>query len=111
MPSDLQMKTVNRIHRFTMRATRGRVGWKLRGMQVVQLTTRGRKTGELRTVMLTSPLQDGGTVVVVASRQGDERPPAWLLNIEACPEVTVAFGGAAPGPWRARVATPSERAS
>src|SRR2546423_14518195 len=110
MPSDLQMKTVNRLHRFTMRATRGRVGWKLRGMQVVELTTRGRKTGSPRTVMLTSPLQDGDTVIVVASRQGDDRPPAWLLNIEACPDVTVAFGGRAPGPWEARGAAPSERA-
>jgi deazaflavin-dependent oxidoreductase (nitroreductase family) len=110
VPSDLQMKTVNRIHRFALKLSGGRVGWKLRGMQVVELTTVGRKSGEPRTVMLTSPLQDGDTVVVVASRQGDDRPPAWLLNVEACGNVTVALSGGAAAPWRARVATPEERA-
>lgn len=110
MPSDLQMKAMNGIHRVAMRATGGRFGWKLLGMPVVELTTTGRKSGEPRTVMLTSPLQEGSTVVVVASRGGDDRPPAWLLNIEASGDVQVAMNGAAPSPWKARVATAEERA-
>src|SRR3954447_16316196 len=93
MPSDLQMKAMNGIHRVAMRATGGRVGWKLLGMPVVELTTTGRKSGQPRTVMLTSPLQEGSTVVVVASRGGDDRPPAWLLNVEASGDVQVAVNG------------------
>ena len=109
MPSDLQMKAMNGIHRVAMRATGGRFGWKLLGMPVVELTTTGRKSGQPRTVMLTSPLQEGSTVVVVASRGGDDRPPAWLLNVEASGDVQVAMDGRGPQPWKARVATDEER--
>ena len=110
MSSDLMFKATNRLHRATLKATGGRVGWKLKGMQVVQLTTTGRKSGEQRTVMLTSPWQEGSTVVVVASRGGDDRPPAWLLNIEASGDVQVSLSGGPAAPWKARVASADERA-
>jgi deazaflavin-dependent oxidoreductase (nitroreductase family) len=104
------MKAMNGVHRVALKLTGGRVGWKLLGMPVVELTTTGRKSGEPRTVMLTSPLQEGSTIVVVASRGGDDRPPAWLRNIEASGDVRVALAGGAPQPYRARVATAEERA-
>jgi deazaflavin-dependent oxidoreductase (nitroreductase family) len=104
------MKATNTLHRTTLKLTGGKVGWKLRGMPVVQLTTTGRKSGVARTVMLTSPLQEGRSVVVVASRGGDDVPPAWLLNIEADGRVQVSFGGRPAAPWTARVATAEERA-
>ncbi|MCW2671902.1 MAG: hypothetical protein JWP14_491 [Frankiales bacterium] len=110
MPSDLQMKTMNGVHRVALRLTGGRFGWNLLGMPVVELTTTGRKSGQPRTVMLTSPLQEGSTFVVVASRGGDDNPPAWLLNIEAAGDVQVATNGGEPKPYRARVATAEERA-
>ena len=110
MPSDLQMKTMNGVHRVALRLTGGRFGWNLLGMPVVELTTTGRKSGQPRTVMLTSPLQEGTTFVVVASRGGDDNPPAWLLNVEASGDVQVATNGGAPQPFRARVATAEERA-
>ncbi|MDX6265670.1 MAG: hypothetical protein QOD70_410, partial [Frankiales bacterium] len=105
MPSDLQMKTMNGVHRVALRLTGGRFGWNLLGMPVVELTTTGRKSGQPRTVMVTSPLQEGSTFVVVASRGGDDNPPAWLLNIEASGDVQVATNGGEPQPYRARVAT------
>jgi deazaflavin-dependent oxidoreductase (nitroreductase family) len=110
MPSDLQMKTMNGVHRVALRLTGGRFGWNLLGMPVVELTTTGRKSGQPRTVMVTSPLQEGSTFVVVASRGGDDNPPAWLLNIEASGDVQVATNGGEPQPYRARVATAEERA-
>ena len=110
MPSDLQMKTMNGVHRVALRLTGGRFGWNLLGMPVVELTTTGRKSGQPRAVMLTSPLQEGSTFVVVASRGGDDNPPAWLLNIEASGDVQVATNGGEPQPYRARVATAEERA-
>ena len=110
MPSDVQLKTMNAIHRFALKATRGRVGWNLLKMPVVELTTTGRKSGLPRTVMLTSPLQEGSTVVVVASRGGDGRTPAWQLNIEADPAVEVVVNGGPKQQRTARVATAEERA-
>ena len=109
MPSDLQMKAMNAIHRTMLKATGGKVGWNLKGMPVVELTTTGRKSGEARTVMLTSPWQEDGTYVVVASRGGDDKAPAWLLNIEASPSVQVSVGGEPATAWTAEVASSAER--
>jgi deazaflavin-dependent oxidoreductase (nitroreductase family) len=110
MPSDLQLKAMNAVHRVALAVTRGKVGWNLLGMPVVELTTTGRKSGQPRRVMLTSPLQEGSTIVVVASRGGDDTHPAWFLNLQAHPEVEVAFDGQPKRPMTARVATPEERA-
>lgn len=110
MPSDLQMKAMNTIHRTMLKASGGRVGWNLLSMPVVELTTTGRKSGLPRSVMLTSPWQEDGTYVVVASRGGDDKAPAWLHNVQASGQVEVSVGGAARQPWTARVATAEERA-
>ena len=67
MPSDLQFKVANAVHRGLLKLTFGKFGWDLENMPVVELTTTGRKSGQPRTVMLTSPVQDGDTIVVVAS--------------------------------------------
>jgi deazaflavin-dependent oxidoreductase (nitroreductase family) len=60
--------------------------------------------------MLTSPVQDGATLVVVASRGGDDQSPAWFVNLRDNPEVEVALKGAAKQRMLARIATPQERA-
>ena len=80
-------------------------------MPVLELTTTGRKTGRPRSVMLTSPVQEGTTLVVVASRGGDDRPPSWFLNLQDNPEVGVRLQGGPEQRMRARVATPEERIS
>ena len=79
-------------------------------MPVLELTTIGRKSGEPRSVMLTSPVQEGSTIVVVASRGGDDQHPAWFLNLRDHPDVEVVFDGEPKRAMRARVATPGERA-
>jgi deazaflavin-dependent oxidoreductase (nitroreductase family) len=78
-------------------------------MDVVELTTTGRRTGRPHTVLLTAPLRVGGRPVLVASRGGDDRPPDWLLNLQADPVVGVRAGRGRRR-VRARVATPAERA-
>ncbi|HSO97023.1 MAG TPA: nitroreductase family deazaflavin-dependent oxidoreductase [Acidimicrobiia bacterium] len=111
MPSDLQLKTMNAIHRGLLKLSGGRVGWRAGGMPVVELTTTGRKSGQPRTVMLTSPVQEGDAIVIVASRGGDDQHPAWFLNLRDDPDVEVAFAGKPKQAMRARVATPDERAA
>lgn len=110
MPSDLALKTMNAVHRGILALTFGRVGWKAADMPVLELTTTGRRTGRPRSVMLTSPHQIGDTLVVVASRGGDDHHPAWYLNLVENPEVQVRVQGGPRVPMRARVATPDERA-
>jgi len=109
MPSDTALKAMNFAHRVILKASFGKVGWTASNMPVLELTTTGRKSGQARSVMLTSPLQEGDTVVIVASRGGDDTNPAWFLNLVDDPSVTVSLGGTAPVPMRARVATSTER--
>ncbi len=110
MPSDFALKTMNTIHRTLLTVTGGKVGWSVGGMQALELTTTGRKSGTARSVMLTSPIQVGDSLIIVASRGGDDQAPAWFLNLIANTDVKVALQGAAAVPMRARVATAAERA-
>jgi deazaflavin-dependent oxidoreductase (nitroreductase family) len=110
MPSDFVLKTMNFVHRATLTVTFGKVGWSAAGMPVLELTTIGRKSGEPRSCMLTSPLQVGDAHVIVASRGGDDHHPAWFLNLQANPEVKVSIGGKPHQTMHARIATPDERA-
>ena len=59
--------------------------------------------------MLTSPVQDGDRVVLVASYGGDDRNPSWFLNLRDNPDVELTMHGAT-RPMRARAASPDERA-
>ena len=111
MPSDLQLKTMNTLHRAVLKLSFGRIGWRAGGMPVLELTTTGRKSGQPRTVMLTSPAQEGETIVIVASRGGDDHHPAWYLNLRDHPDVEVAYAGKPKRGMRARVANAEERAA
>ncbi len=109
MPSDLAMKSMNAVHRIILRVTGNRVGWSAMNMPVLELTTIGRRSGRPRTVLLTSPLQVGESLVVVASRGGDDNHPAWFLNLRETPEVRVAVQGGDVRDMRARIAGQAER--
>ena len=109
MPSDVGFKAMNAIHRILLKVSGGRAGWTAMDMPVLELTTTGRKSGQPRSVMLTSPLQEGSVLVVVASRGGDDNAPAWFLNLQEDSDVEVSVQGAAPRRMHARVASPVER--
>ena len=109
MPSDLQLKTMNVIHKALLTLSLGKVGQKVGGMPVLKLTTVGRKSGEARTVMLTSPIQVGDALVIVASKGGEDSHPAWYLNLLARPEVQVEWRGEAAKSMVATVATTAEK--
>ncbi|RZQ63079.1 nitroreductase/quinone reductase family protein [Amycolatopsis suaedae] len=110
MPHDIALKLMNGVHRVLLKVTGERVGWHVSNMPVLELTTVGRKSGQRRAVMLTTPLHENGRIVVVASRGGDDHHPAWFLNLRDNPDVEVALQGAPARPMRARVATAEERA-
>ena len=109
MPSDAGFKTMNLLHRLLLKFSGGRAGWTAMDMPVLELTTTGRKSGQPRSVMLTSPLQEGSVLVVVASRGGDDQAPAWLLNLQQNPDVGVSLQGQPAQRMNARVASPVER--
>ncbi len=83
---------MNAGHKLILKVTRGRVLSTTYGMQVLELATIGRKSGQRRVTMLTAPLLDDKRVVLVASQGGDDRHPDWYRNLVAHPDVEVRYG-------------------
>lgn len=97
------------LHTLAYRASGGRVGHTIPGVpgKMLLLDHVGAKSGRKRT----SPLlyiPDGESVVVVASKGGFPRHPAWFHNLMANPDTAVRIGRER-RPVRARVANPEER--
>jgi deazaflavin-dependent oxidoreductase (nitroreductase family) len=83
-----------KLHRRVY-ARNGRLGRRLAWIPCLVLTTTGRKSGRSRDSVLVyadDPEAGVPTRVVVASNGGDDRPPAWLLNVQADPAVHVQVG-------------------
>ena len=76
---------------------------------MVKLTTIGRRTGQPRTIMATTPLVMGDSLVLIASFGGDDREPHWCQNIRANGDVEVTVEGRT-RKMRAHVADSAERA-
>jgi deazaflavin-dependent oxidoreductase (nitroreductase family) len=85
------IRAMGRSHRALYRLTRGRMLGRVAGMPVLLLTTTGRRSGRSRTTPLTY-FEVGDDLVVVASNGGEDRAPAWWLNLSARPEATVTLG-------------------
>ncbi len=96
-----------RIHKYVYQRSDGRIGKHSGGVPALLLTTTGRKSGQPRTNGLTY-CRDRGDLIVVASNGGSDRSPAWLLNLQAEPRVTVRVGRQVMAAT-ARVAGPEER--
>lgn len=91
VPSTLFVGPYLRLQQAVYKGTKGWIGRRLAGAPTLLLTTTGRKSGLRRTNALTY-YRDGRSWVVVASNGGSDRPPGWLLNLEADPSVQVQDG-------------------
>ena len=85
------IRAMGRSHRAIYRLTRGRLLGRVAGMPVLLLTTTGRRSGRARTTPLTY-FEFGSDLVVVASNGGEDRPPAWWLNLCDNPRATITRG-------------------
>jgi len=97
------------LHTALYRASGGRLGHTIPGVpgKMLLLDHTGAKSGTKRT----SPLlyvRDGDDVVVVASKGGFPKHPAWYHNLVANPDTTVQIGSHHLQ-VHARVAKPDER--
>jgi deazaflavin-dependent oxidoreductase (nitroreductase family) len=79
------------VHQRLYERSGGRVGHRLIGVPSALLRTTGRHSGQRRTSALVYA-RDGNSYLVVASNGGSDRPPGWLFNVEARPEVEFQVG-------------------
>jgi deazaflavin-dependent oxidoreductase (nitroreductase family) len=77
----LMFKFGGAVHTGLYRLTGGRMGGRMRNAPVLLLTATGRKTGKRRTMPLLYG-RDGDNLVVIASKGGDPKHPAWYLNLQ-----------------------------
>lgn len=97
-----------RAHVLTYQATHGLVGHRLPGLPAMLLLDHvGARSGRRRTTPLVY-IRDGEDLVVVASRGGSRRNPAWFHNLRANPDTTVQVGSRRLS-VHAHVATAQER--
>ena len=97
-----------RVNVVAFRATKGRIGGKMGKAPVLLLHHVGAKSGKHRVSPLIY-LPDGDDLVVVASKGGVDRHPAWLHNLRAHPETEVEVPRDGRRAVRAREATAEER--
>jgi deazaflavin-dependent oxidoreductase (nitroreductase family) len=94
------LNVANPIDKRLLPATNGRFST-APGRQIVVIEVIGRKSGQARRV----PLQfitDGDDIVLIASKAGAAKHPAWYHNLRANPEATVWAKGRS-GRYRASV--------
>lgn len=96
------------LHTHVYRLSNGVIGHRFPGSPpMLLLDHEGARSGIRRTTPLVY-VRDGDDVVLVASKGGHPRNPAWYHNLRAHPDTTVQIGRER-RPVRARVATASER--
>jgi F420H(2)-dependent quinone reductase len=89
--SDSLFSTTLRIHGKLYERSDGRIGHRLLGVPTLLLRSTGRRSGVARTnALVYAP--DGDRYLVVPSNGGADRPPAWLHNLRAQPDVIVQIG-------------------
>jgi adenylate cyclase len=99
------------VHRRIVRASRGRRGlWPARPDKwgALRLTTRGRRSGEPRSVIL-GYYEDGPNLVSMAMNGWGPAEPAWWLNLQADPQAVVELAGGDRREVRGRRALGEER--
>jgi F420H(2)-dependent quinone reductase len=96
-------------HTFVYRASGGLIGHKIPGAPPTLLLTHvGAKSAQKRISPLTYTRGEGDDLVLVASKGGYPKNPAWFHNLKAHPDTEVQVGREH-RQVHARVATPEER--
>jgi deazaflavin-dependent oxidoreductase (nitroreductase family) len=102
------LRHVTSAHAAVYRATCGLVGHRVPGVPPMLLLDHvGARSGAAYTTPLVYT-SDGEDLVIVASKGGHPRHPAWYHNLRAHPDTSVQVGRER-RPVRARVARPDER--
>ncbi|GAC1321536.1 MAG: nitroreductase/quinone reductase family protein [Thermoleophilaceae bacterium] len=108
--ADRLWPVLNRLmkgHAIVYRATGGLVGHRFPGAPPMLLLDHvGARSGARRTTPLVY-IEDGDDLVIVASKGGHPKHPAWYHNLRANPDTTVQVGSKRRA-VRARVATEEE---
>ncbi|OJZ74737.1 deazaflavin-dependent nitroreductase [Mycobacterium paraffinicum] len=91
MENDEALKEFNAGILEEFRANHGKIGGIFEGFDVVLLTAKGARSGLSRLTPLVS-LSIDGKMVVIGSRGGAPKDPAWVHNVRANPQGQLEIG-------------------
>tara|TARA_Y100000588_G_scaffold94615_2_gene102530 strand:+ start:2552 stop:2983 length:432 start_codon:yes stop_codon:yes gene_type:complete len=77
-----------RFHGLVLRKSGGRLMYRLIGLNMLLLSTKGRRTGRYRDNPLLY-VEHNGNYYSAASFGGNDNHPSWFLNLSLNPEVTI----------------------
>jgi deazaflavin-dependent oxidoreductase (nitroreductase family) len=80
------------FHTVAYKVSAGRIGGSAYGVPVALVESVGRKSGKRRTHPLLCQ-EDGDNLILIASKGGVDRHPAWYHNLKAHPETIVWWRG------------------
>ena len=87
-PDEMDFTIRGDSHVQAYRETGGETGYIWNNATILLLTTKGRKSGQEKTVPLIF-IEGGDNYVIIASLGGAPNHPAWYLNLESDPRVTL----------------------
>ena len=105
---DSNVRRASAFHKHLFRLTGGRFGKRLVDNDMLLLTTRGRVSGKPHSVPLLY-LENGASLVVIASYGGRDLNPDWYLNLVETPQVEVQLPRRKPSVMMSRTAHAEER--
>jgi F420H(2)-dependent quinone reductase len=73
-------KLITELHVFLYRISGGKLFGRISGLDVLLLTTTGRKTGKVRTTPLLY-VRNGEQLALIASYGGSDHHPGWWINL------------------------------
>ena len=91
IPKPGTLARISRAHVWLYKRTGGLIGRYLDGLEILLLTSRGKKTGLERVAPLPF-FRDGNRLVLIASNGGRDAHPAWFHNVMAHPDVHLQVG-------------------
>lgn len=86
------LRLMGKLNVPVYRASKGRLMGNIGKAPVLLITTRGRKSGQLRTAPVCY-LADRDRLIVIGSNAGNKNAPAWALNLQATPAAEVDVSG------------------
>ncbi|ROS05413.1 deazaflavin-dependent oxidoreductase (nitroreductase family) [Sinobacterium caligoides] len=81
-----------KVHTFVYRASGGLIGHHLGEHPTALLYTVGAKSGRSRITPVRYYALDDHGIVIIASNNGQTKPPAWWFNIKAQPSFDIRVG-------------------
>ena len=82
-------RTFMALGTYLYKISNGKIGGRIAGLEVLLLTTTGRKTGKKRTTPLGYFKDQQGSYIIIGSNAGFDTHPAWFLNLKRQPHVTI----------------------